>query len=104
MKNQIDRICVQKTSFVTFFIFYLAQIIYLFFEYLAGGAIKFLRLKQRNVAGLVTDGSVRDSASLIDYGFPVFSHGKTANQGPAAMWPWGLNEEINCGGVLVSVF
>jgi len=66
-----------------------------------GGDIKFLRLAQRNVGGLVTDGSVRDSHTLKDYGFPVFSFSTTAKQGPAVMQPWGVNEVISCGGVLV---
>ena len=30
-----------------------------------GGDIKFLRLKQRAVGGLVTDGSVRDTDTLL---------------------------------------
>lgn len=33
-----------------------------------GGDIKFLRLKQRNIGGLVTDGSVRDTDEIINYG------------------------------------
>ena len=36
-----------------------------------GGDIKFLRLKQRDIGGLVTDGSVRDTDEIINYGFPV---------------------------------
>ena len=35
---------------------------------------------QRNIAGLVTDGSVRDTDELIGYGFPVFSFSTTAKQ------------------------
>ena len=53
-----------------------------------GGDIKFMRLHQRGVAGLVTDGGVRDSNSLIEYGFPVYSASTTAKQGPAEFWPW----------------
>ena len=66
-----------------------------------GGDIKFLRLHQRKVGGLVTDGSVRDSNSLIEYGFPVYSASTTAKQGPAEFWPWQVNDAIQCGGVLV---
>lgn len=50
-----------------------------------GGDIKFLRLKQLQVGGLVTNGSVRDTDEIINYGFPCFSHSTTARQGPAAM-------------------
>ena len=66
-----------------------------------GGDIKFLRLAQRQVAGLVTDGSVRDSGELGDYGFNVYSHSTTSKQGPALMQPWGVNEIITCGGIAV---
>ena len=66
-----------------------------------GGDIKFMRLHQRQVGGLVTDGSVRDSNSLIEYGFPVYSASTTAKQGPAEFWPWQVNYAIQCGGVLV---
>jgi len=66
-----------------------------------GGDIKFFRLAQREVGGLVTDGSVRDTTELKDYGFPVFAHSSTAKQGPAVMQPWGVNEVITCGGIVV---
>ena len=66
-----------------------------------GGDIKFYRLFQRQVGGLVTDGAVRDTASLKDYGFPVYSAAATAKQGPAEFWPWEVNEAIQCGRVLV---
>jgi regulator of RNase E activity RraA len=66
-----------------------------------GGDIKFLRLKQLQVAGLVTDGAIRDSIALKEYGFPVYAPNKTAKQGPAEFWPWDVNTEIQCGGVLV---
>jgi regulator of RNase E activity RraA len=66
-----------------------------------GGDIKFLRLAQRRAAGLVTDGSVRDAASLREYGLPVYCQGVTARQGPPVHWPWGVDEVIACGGVAV---
>jgi regulator of RNase E activity RraA len=66
-----------------------------------GGDIKFFRLFQRQIAGLVTDGSVRDSEALRTYGFPVYCHSPTAKQGPAVHWPWGVNEVIACGGIAV---
>ena len=65
-----------------------------------GGDIKFSRLSQLRVGGLVT-GSVRDTAELKDYGFPVFAYSSTAKQGPAVMQPWGVNEVISCGGIVV---
>lgn len=66
-----------------------------------GGDIKFLRLKQRQVGGLVTDGSVRDTDELINYGLNVFSYSTTAKQGPAIMQPWECNGVMSCGGVVV---
>jgi regulator of RNase E activity RraA len=66
-----------------------------------GGDIKFLRLKQLAIGGLVTDGSVRDTDEIINYGFPCFSHGTTARQGPAAMQPWECNGVVRVSGVTV---
>lgn len=66
-----------------------------------GGDIKFLRLKQREIGGLVTDGSVRDTDEIINYGFPCFSYSTTARQGPAAMQPWECNGVVNLSGTTV---
>lgn len=66
-----------------------------------GGDIKFYRLKQLNIGGLVTDGGVRDSNAIREYGFPVYSATITPKQGPAEFWPWQVNDAIQCGGVLV---
>jgi len=66
-----------------------------------GGDIKFLRLKQRALNGLVTDGSVRDTDEIISYGFSTFCYSTTPKQGPAAMQPWECNGVINCGKVVV---
>eukprot|EP00529_Nitzschia_sp_RCC80_P028322 CAMPEP_0113493268 /NCGR_PEP_ID=MMETSP0014_2-20120614/28505_1 /TAXON_ID=2857 /ORGANISM="Nitzschia sp." /LENGTH=265 /DNA_ID=CAMNT_0000387127 /DNA_START=85 /DNA_END=878 /DNA_ORIENTATION=- /assembly_acc=CAM_ASM_000159 len=66
-----------------------------------GGDIKFLRLKQLNIGGLVTDGSVRDTDEIINYGFPCFSYSTTARQGPAAMQPWECNGVVSVSGVTV---
>ena len=66
-----------------------------------GGDIKFMRMMQLGAGGLVTDGAVRDSNTLKDYGFPVYSAAVTARQGPADFWPWQVNDAIQCGRVLV---
>lgn len=66
-----------------------------------GGDIKFLRLKQRQIGGLVTDGSVRDTDEIINYGFPCFSYSTTARQGPAAMQPWKCNDVVSVSGTVV---
>ena len=49
-----------------------------------GGDIKFMRLMQRRVGGLVTDGAVRDSNALKEYGFPVYSANTTAKAPPSS--------------------
>jgi regulator of RNase E activity RraA len=66
-----------------------------------GGDIKFLRLKQLKIGGLVTDGSVRDTDEIINYGFPCFAHSTTARQGPAAMQPWECNGVLDIAGITV---
>ena len=66
-----------------------------------GGDIKFLRLFQKKAAGIVTDGSVRDSKALEKYNFPIFAHSFTSKQGPGIMLPFSVNDNINCGGILV---
>ena len=66
-----------------------------------GGDIKFLRLKQRKIGGLVTNGSVRDTDEIINYGFPCFSYSTTSRQGPAFMQPWKCNDVVNINGVVV---
>ena len=66
-----------------------------------GGDIKFLRLFQKKVAGIVTDGSVRDSKELEKYNLPIFAHSFTSKQGPGIMLPFSVNDSINCGGILV---
>lgn len=68
-----------------------------------GGDIKFLRLKQRAIGGLVTDGSVRDTDEIINYGFPCFSYSTTARQGPAFMQPWKCNDIVSIGENKVAV-
>jgi regulator of RNase E activity RraA len=66
-----------------------------------GGDIKFLRLKQLSLGGLVTNGSVRDTDEIINYGFPCFSYSTTARQGPAAMQPWECNGIVSLNGTVV---
>ena len=66
-----------------------------------GGDIKFLRLFQKKAEGIVTDGAVRDSEELKKYNFPVFANSFTSKQGVGIMLPYGVNQLINCGGVLI---
>jgi regulator of RNase E activity RraA len=66
-----------------------------------GGDIKFLRLKRRGAAGLVTDGAIRDTAMLRTYGLTLFAQNATAKAGPSDMLPYEEQVYIQCGGVLV---
>jgi regulator of RNase E activity RraA len=53
------------------------------------------------VAGLVTDGVLRDGAGVIGTGLPVFCQGYVAPASVAALNFVGWQETIGCGGVTV---
>ncbi|MEV4128649.1 fumarylacetoacetate hydrolase family protein [Nocardia sp. NPDC049707] len=65
------------------------------------GDILALRAKARDAAGIVTDGGVRDSATVADIGIPVFGRGGH----PAVLGrkhvPWDVDVAIACGGATV---
>ncbi|MEX2616850.1 MAG: ribonuclease activity regulator RraA [Alphaproteobacteria bacterium] len=65
------------------------------------GDILITRLKYRGVAGIVTDGGIRDADAVRDIGLPVFGAGPAAPASPTAHCPAGLQEPISCGGVAV---
>lgn len=67
-----------------------------------GGDIKFLRLKERGAAGIVTDGALRDVESLRGYGLGLFAQNPTAKAGPTEILPAEENVPVACGGVLVN--
>jgi regulator of RNase E activity RraA len=66
-----------------------------------GGDIKFLRLKQRGVDGLVCDGGIRDMHTVKDYGISLWGLGKTSNLGTRIGTPYSTNDTISVDGVLV---
>jgi len=66
-----------------------------------GGDIKFLRLKQLALNGLVTNGSVRDTDEIMDYGFGCYATGSTAKQGPQRMQPWEEGGIVNLDGTVI---
>jgi len=59
------------------------------------------RMKYRNVAGLVTDGVMRDVAGVIATGLPVWCSGAAAPPSVAALTFVGWQEPVACGGVAV---
>jgi regulator of RNase E activity RraA len=65
------------------------------------GDILCARMAVKGVAGLVTDGMVRDGAGVIGTGLPVFCQGYVAPASVAALNFVGWEETIGCGGVTV---
>lgn len=66
------------------------------------GDILCARMVQRGVAALVTDGVVRDRASVLDTGLPVWCQGAAAPPSVAALTFVDWQEPIGCGGVAVN--
>lgn len=67
----------------------------------SAGHILLTRLLRRGVAGLVTDGSVRDSGRIADMGFPVFVHSVSAMTNLALHHAVDVDVPIGCAGVPV---
>lgn len=65
------------------------------------GDILCARMKKRNVAGLVTDGVVRDLAGVLGTGLPVWCRGQAASPSVAGLTFVNWQEPIACGGVAV---
>jgi regulator of RNase E activity RraA len=65
------------------------------------GDILCARIKQRGVAGLVTDGVVRDMAGVLQTGLPVWCQGAAAPPSVAGITFVNWQEPIGCGGVAV---
>ena len=65
------------------------------------GDILCARIQKRGVAGLVTDGVVRDVAGVLGTGLPVWCQGTAAPPSVASLTFVGWQEPIDCGGVAV---
>ena len=65
------------------------------------GDILCARIKQRGVAGLVTDGVVRDMAGVLKTGLSVWCQGAAAPPSVAGLTFVNWQEPIGCGGVAV---
>lgn len=65
------------------------------------GDILAARMVKRGVAGLVTDGVVRDLAGVLASGLPVWCHGTAAPPSIAGLTFVGWQQPISCGGVAV---
>ncbi|HEY2608823.1 MAG TPA: ribonuclease activity regulator RraA [Paraburkholderia sp.] len=65
------------------------------------GSILALRLAKRGVAGMVSDGPVRDSGTISDLGLPLWCAGASAPLNLAKHHAVDMNVPIACGGVPV---
>ena len=65
------------------------------------GDILCARMVRRAVAGLVTDGVMRDAAGVLGTGLPVWCNGVAAPPSVASLTFVGWQEPIACGGVAV---
>jgi regulator of RNase E activity RraA len=65
------------------------------------GDILVARMRQRNVAALVTDGTMRDAAGVLATGLPVWCTGAAAPSSVAGHIFVGWQEPIGCGGVAI---
>src|SRR5471032_3399134 len=65
------------------------------------GDILCARMVQRGVAGLVTDGVVRDIVGVRATGLPVWSQGTAASPSVAGLIFEGWRQPVGCGGVAV---
>ncbi|CAN5909541.1 ribonuclease activity regulator RraA [soil metagenome] len=65
------------------------------------GDILCARMQKRGVAGLVSDGVVRDLAGVLGTGLPVWCQGTAAPASVTGLTFVGWQEPIGCGGVAV---
>lgn len=65
------------------------------------GGVMSAMARKKGIAGIITDGVVRDVAETRESGLPVFSIGLTPT-GPTKESGGQINMPISCGGVLVS--
>jgi regulator of RNase E activity RraA len=65
------------------------------------GDILTARMAKRGVAGLVTDGAVRDMAGVLATGLPVWCRGAAAPPSVAGLTFVGWQQPVGCGGVAI---
>ncbi len=67
-----------------------------------GGGTKFSRLVDTGAQGVVTDGLMRDSDEIVNYGYTVYCAGFSPRSGTRNfLYPYDFNVPITCGGALV---
>jgi regulator of RNase E activity RraA len=65
------------------------------------GDILCMRMVKRNVAGLITDGVMRDKHGVVGTGLPVWCQGVAAPASVNQLTFVGWNEPIGCGGCAI---
>mgnify|MGYP000975309115 CR=1 FL=1 len=65
------------------------------------GDILVARLKHRGVAGVVSDGPMRDVAGIVSVGLPVLATASVANASMNEVMPIDVELPVSCGGVAV---
>lgn len=66
-----------------------------------GGGVKFSRLHNHKVAGLITDARIRDFGELASYGPVFYCGGEAAQAGARALMPVAVNVPVNLRGTAV---
>ena len=67
----------------------------------AAGDLMTLRMRQRQVAGVVTDGGFRDTPAIRETGLPAYQRQSAPPATPIAMHPVELNGPVGCAGVAI---
>lgn len=67
----------------------------------AAGDLMALRMRRRQVAGVVTDGGFRDTPAVRDTGLPAYQRQPAPPATPIAMHPVELNGPVGCAGVAI---
>lgn len=67
----------------------------------AAGDLMALRMRQRRVAGVVTDGGFRDTPAVRETGLPAYQRQSAPPATPIAMHPVELNGPVGCAGVAI---
>ena len=66
-----------------------------------GGATKLSRLQHHGMAGLLTDGRIRDFDQLRGYDFATYCRGEAVRWGGDTIMPYEVNVPVSVGGVTV---
>lgn len=70
-------------------------------EVSVGGGTKLSRLHNHRLAGIVTDGRLRDFGELRGYGFGAWCAGETVRWGGDTLMPWSAGDVVTIRGVTV---